>query len=76
MQMPTSPSLTSALIDEAVGRLRAGGLVAFPTDTVYGIGALAGNAEAVEGLFKAKRRPLDKAIPIDVKVAIYVKYLI
>jgi L-threonylcarbamoyladenylate synthase len=39
--------------------IKAGGLVAFPTETVYGLGADALNAEAVRGLFKAKKRPLD-----------------
>jgi L-threonylcarbamoyladenylate synthase len=62
--MSTSASLASVSIGEAADRLRAGGLAAFPTDTVYGVGALASNAEAVEGLFRAKRRRADKAIPI------------
>ena len=41
----------------AVERLRAGGLVAFPTETVYGLGALALDAHAVSGVFRAKGRP-------------------
>ena len=44
--------------------LRAGGLVAFPTDTVYGIGCVAGNAEALEAIFAAKRRPAEKRVPL------------
>ncbi len=39
--------------------IRRGGLVAFPTETVYGLGANALNPNAVESLFKAKKRPLD-----------------
>ena len=39
--------------------IRAGGLVAFPTETVYGLGADALNARAVLSLFEAKKRPLD-----------------
>jgi L-threonylcarbamoyladenylate synthase len=39
--------------------IKKGGLVAFPTETVYGLGADALNSEAVLALFKAKRRPLD-----------------
>jgi len=39
--------------------IRKGGLVAFPTETVYGLGADALNAEAVLRLFEAKKRPLD-----------------
>jgi L-threonylcarbamoyladenylate synthase len=44
--------------------LEAGGLVAFPTDTVYGLGASAFDGRAVERLSKAKRRPPDKPIPV------------
>ncbi len=44
--------------------LQAGGLVAFPTDTVYGVGALAFNADAVESIYAAKERPNEKAIPV------------
>jgi L-threonylcarbamoyladenylate synthase len=39
--------------------IREGGLVSFPTETVYGLGANALNTEAVLALFKAKMRPLD-----------------
>jgi L-threonylcarbamoyladenylate synthase len=46
-------------IDEAVAILRAGGLVAFPTETVYGLGADAGNPEAVRKIFVAKGRPAE-----------------
>ena len=41
-----------------------GGLAAFPTDTVYGIGCRADDAEAIRRLFAAKRRPVDKQVPI------------
>ena len=44
-------------IDHAVAVLRAGGLVAFPTETVYGLGADAGNAAAVAKIFEVKGRP-------------------
>ena len=44
---------------EAARLLRAGGLVAFPTETVYGLGANALDARAVEGIFAAKCRPAD-----------------
>ncbi|HET9903326.1 MAG TPA: L-threonylcarbamoyladenylate synthase [Xanthobacteraceae bacterium] len=45
-------------IAEAARILRAGGLVAFPTETVYGLGADATNAEAVARLYAAKGRPV------------------
>jgi L-threonylcarbamoyladenylate synthase len=44
--------------------LAEGGLVAFPTDTVYGIGCTANDEAALERLFAAKRRPPEKAIPL------------
>src|ERR1700749_387829 len=42
---------------EAARILKSGGLVAFPTETVYGLGADATNGEAVAGSFAAKGRP-------------------
>ena len=48
---------SSAVINEAVQTLRDGGLVAFPTETVYGLGADAKNAEAIQKIFSAKGRP-------------------
>jgi L-threonylcarbamoyladenylate synthase len=44
--------------------LRDGGLIAFPTDTVYGLGAEIGNAEAVAQLKRIKGREEGKAIPV------------
>jgi L-threonylcarbamoyladenylate synthase len=44
-------------IEQAVGVLRAGGLVAFPTETVYGLGADASSPAAVRKIFDAKGRP-------------------
>jgi L-threonylcarbamoyladenylate synthase len=48
----------------ALAVLRSGGLVAFPTDTVYGVGALAFDEAAVKSIFTAKDRPPEKAIPV------------
>ena len=47
----------SPSIEAAAACLRAGGLVAFPTETVYGLGADASNGEAVAKLYAAKERP-------------------
>ena len=44
-------------LDDAVSVLRAGGLVAFPTETVYGLGADATNTEAIERVYATKGRP-------------------
>lgn len=51
-------------LEAAAARLRAGELVAFPTDTVYGVGAVCWDTDAVAKLYTAKLRSLDKAIPI------------
>ena len=48
----------------AVTLLQAGELVAFPTDTVYGVGAIVWDPAAVSKLYLAKLRPADKAIPV------------
>jgi len=50
-------TVTREALAEAVRCLRAGGLVAFPTETVYGLGADATNATAIARLYDAKGRP-------------------
>jgi L-threonylcarbamoyladenylate synthase len=55
-QVGKNPEGSSA-IAEAAEILRRGGLVAFPTETVYGLGANALDAAAVAGIFAAKQRP-------------------
>ena len=54
---PNNPDSTK--IQLAADIIQGGGLVAFPTETVYGLGADALNGEAVLALFEAKKRPLD-----------------
>lgn len=62
------PGPARLLPDDADGRvaaidaLRAGGLVAMPTDTVYGVGVALSAEQGLERLFAAKDRPLDRAI--------------
>ncbi len=51
-------------IRRALEVLQTGGLVAFPTDTVYGVGAMAFDGKAVESIYTAKDRPVEKAIPV------------
>jgi L-threonylcarbamoyladenylate synthase len=53
-----------AAVARAAALLRAGDLVAFPTDTVYGVGVLFSNAAAVQRIYVAKGRPETKGIPI------------
>lgn len=53
-------------IEEAAKALRDGGLVVFPTETVYGLGANALNEDAVKGIFEAKGRPQDNPLIVHV----------
>lgn len=55
---------SSEAIAQARDVLQGGGLVAFPTDTVYGVGALAFDGQAVASIYRAKDRPIEKAIPV------------
>ena len=57
MSSDSSALHLSAIINEAVQNLRDGGLVAFPTETVYGLGADAKNPDAIKQIFTAKGRP-------------------
>jgi len=56
-------------IDRAVAVLRGGGLVAFPTETVYGLGGDAANEEALKKIFAAKGRPHDHPLIVHIAEA-------
>lgn len=58
------PAESPDALQRALDILKNGGLVAFPTDTVYGVGALAFDGRAVESIYTAKDRPAEKAIPV------------
>ena len=51
-------------VERGIAILRQGGLVAFPTDTVYGLGAGANLDRAVERVYQMKRRPQNMALPL------------
>jgi len=53
-------------IREAARVIREGGIVAFPTETVYGLGANAYNPEAARKVFIAKRRPMDNPLIVHI----------
>ena len=57
-------SFSPRLLNQAVQLLRDGGVVAFPTDTVYGVGVDPFQPEAVRKLYRIKGRPEDKPIAI------------
>ena len=52
----------NADIEKAAQIIKNGGLVAFPTETVYGLGADAINADAVRKIFKVKNRPANNPL--------------
>jgi L-threonylcarbamoyladenylate synthase len=52
------------VIERAVTLIKSGGLIAFPTDTVYGIGVSAFQSAAIDRIYKVKGRSTLKAIPI------------
>jgi L-threonylcarbamoyladenylate synthase len=59
-------AMPGGAIGEAVATLRAGGLVAFPTETVYGLGADASNPRAVGRIFEIKGRPSNHPVIVHV----------
>jgi L-threonylcarbamoyladenylate synthase len=60
---------TAAEIDRAVEVLRGGGLVAFPTETVYGLGANASSPDALHRLYAVKGRPADHPVIVHLAAA-------
>ncbi|MBG6073893.1 MULTISPECIES: L-threonylcarbamoyladenylate synthase [unclassified Polaromonas] len=63
------PGTDPQAIEDAARCIRAGGLVGFPTETVYGLGADASSDEAVAGIFAAKGRPSDHPLIVHVASA-------
>jgi L-threonylcarbamoyladenylate synthase len=65
MSSPQPPSAVDpAVFERAVDILCRGGLVAYPTDTVYGLAVLPTDDRAIDRLFAAKGRPIEKAVPL------------
>ena len=62
----STPSVDPAQIAQAVAVLKRGGLVAVPTETVYGLAADAGSEAAVRAVFAAKGRPGDHPVIVHV----------
>ncbi|HSE83776.1 MAG TPA: L-threonylcarbamoyladenylate synthase [Thermodesulfobacteriota bacterium] len=57
---PESPQIASSILDK-------GGIIVYPTETLYGMGAIATNDESVKKIFEVKGRPHGKPIPILVR---------
>ncbi|MGD2141490.1 MAG: L-threonylcarbamoyladenylate synthase [Burkholderiales bacterium] len=72
--MSSQPEVSEEQIERAAAVLRAGKLVAFPTETVYGLGADALNLSAVRSVFAAKQRPADHPLIVHLAEASDLKY--
>jgi L-threonylcarbamoyladenylate synthase len=59
-----SPLSIQQQVDRGISILKQGGIVAFPTDTVYGLGACANINQAVERVYRIKERPRNMALPL------------
>lgn len=73
---PKNPEME--YLEVAIEVLKRGGVVAYPTDTVYGLGTNALRPECVERLFKIKKRPASKPVPVmirDMEMAKKIAYL-
>lgn len=68
--------LSSALVQEVVDRWFAGGLVALPTETVYGLAADASQPEAVQAVYRTKGRPADHPLIVHVAAIADARYWI
>jgi len=56
--------MSEVKIKETISILKGGGVIVYPTETLYGLGALATDREAVKKIFKIKQRPLGKMLPV------------
>ena len=64
MMSSKAPSDIRKQVESGVFSLKQGGIVAFPTDTVYGLGACININQAVERIYHIKERPLNMALPL------------
>ena len=62
METKLVTNITESVIEQAAETLKNGGLVAFPTETVYGLGADGLNGKAVKSIYEAKGRPSDNPL--------------
>lgn len=67
--MPEKPAILTASspLEEAVSAFKSGGIIAYPTETFYGLGVDPFNARAVEALFSLKGRPFGKPVSVLIK---------
>lgn len=63
-------------ISEAAEVIKKGGVIAFPTETVYGLAADFSNKQAVEKIFTLKKRPKDKPLTVQIQDITYLEELV
>lgn len=76
MQIERMPDATRESLSVAAAHLRAGELVALPTETVYGLGASALDAQAAAKIYKAKNRPADNPLIVHVSDCAMIRQLV
>ena len=64
MAVDTLLDMETADLQSGVKRLKSGGVVAIPTDTLYGLAADVFNSSAIDRVFAIKGRPKDLALPV------------
>ena len=60
------PAESTAALAKAAAALKRGGLVVFPTETVYGIGGIATSEDAAHAIYEAKGRPSDNPLIVHI----------
>jgi L-threonylcarbamoyladenylate synthase len=73
--MPVCQATSSLCVGKAADVIRSGGVVAFPTETVYGLGADAFNPDAVKKIFELKGRPPDNPLIVHIDDIFWVSVL-
>ncbi|MDP3057945.1 MAG: L-threonylcarbamoyladenylate synthase, partial [bacterium] len=63
---PKNSSVSDLAISQAADILRSGGILAFPTETVYGLGARFDDEAAIRRIFSAKGRPVDNPLIVHI----------
>lgn len=66
LQVSFTSDVTQQSLEKAAAHIRAGELVAFPTETVYGLGACALRTDAAERIYRAKNRPADNPLIVHI----------
>ncbi|MFC1865925.1 L-threonylcarbamoyladenylate synthase [Chloroflexota bacterium] len=63
--MPSeTPAEIKEQIDKGISILKQGGIIAFPTDTIFGLGACFDDIDAIERIYRVKQRRYDKGLPL------------